>query len=777
MSEQNRTAEEIRGWLADSVARRAGLDPESVGGNRPLAEFGLGSRELVTLAVELSAWLGRQVDPSIVYNHPTLTQIARALADGDGSRTESGPALGVPDAGASRGRPDAVAIVSMACRFPGGADDPQALWRLLAEGRDAVREVPPGRWNVPGLYDSDPDAPGTAYTLRGGFLDGGIDTFDAAFFGITPREAAAMDPQQRLLLRTCWEAIERAGIAPEALDGSATGVYVGLYESGYLGAASLGQLDGHVGTGSAGSVASGRVAYTLGLQGPAVTVDTACSSSLVALHLASGALLSGECDLALAGGATLMVTPRAHVEFSRLRGLSPSGVCSPFAQDADGVVWAEGCGVLLLKRLADARRDGDRILAVIKGSAINQDGRSQGLSAPNGLAQERVLRAALDAADLRPDQIDYVEAHGTGTPLGDPIEGRALAAVFGPGRPVGRPLLIGSMKSNLGHLQAAAGVGGVIKTVLALQHAMIPASLHVKALTEHVDWDSGVEVCDGPRGWDRGDRPRRAGVSAFGISGTNAHVVLEEAPADDAAPSASQGSESSGGLTLYPVSARSLTALRGQAERLVSALTAEPGPPLDAVAGALVRERTHFEYRAVIAAHGRDDLVAGLRTLTDRTAEGECDSTDRVIGPRQAPAGGKLAFVFPGQGSQWPAMARDLLARDPVFADELDRCDAALRAVTEWSVLSVLRGESAAPSLERVEVVQPVLFAVMVALAAVWRSRGVHPDAVVGHSQGEAAAACVAGALSLNDAAAVVGLRSRALTALGGSGAMAVVAL
>ncbi|MFD6553202.1 type I polyketide synthase, partial [Streptomyces sp. NPDC058398] len=423
------TSEGVRAWLTSAVADVAGLAPSAVAPERPIAEFGLGSVQLVTLVAALSEWTGRPLEPSVVFDHPTIAGIAEALFG------EEPP--GVPDpvpasalasapAGPSVLRDDDIAIISMACRFPGGADDPESLWRLLAAGEEAVGEVPAGRWETHGLYDPDPDATGKAYSLRGGFLTG-IDRFDAAFFGISPREAAAMDPQQRLLLQTGWEAIERAGIVPETLNGSRTGVYVGLYDSGYLASAPLDRLDGHVGTGSASSVASGRIAYTLGFTGPAVTVDTACSSSLVSLHLAARALAGGECDLALAGGATLLVTPRGHVEFSRLRGLSPSGRCSPFSTDADGVVWAEGCGLVLLKRLADARRDGDRVLAVVKGSAINQDGRSQGLSAPNGPAQERVLRAALDDAGLLPDDLDYVEAHGTGTPLGDPIEGRALA--------------------------------------------------------------------------------------------------------------------------------------------------------------------------------------------------------------------------------------------------------------------------------------------------------------------------------------------------------------
>ncbi|WP_460110342.1 SDR family NAD(P)-dependent oxidoreductase [Streptomyces sp. YKOK-J1] len=779
------TSEGVRAWLVSAVAEAAGTDPAHLDPNRPLAELGLGSRHLVTLAAELGVLTGRSLEPSLVFNHPTIDAVAEAVFAPSPARPS---APGTASDGTSRnhtgagaGAGDDVAIISMACRFPGGADHPEALWRLLDAGRDAIGEVPAGRWDTSGLHDPDPEATGKAYTLRGGFLDGGIDRFDAAFFGISPREAAAMDPQQRLLLQTSWETFERAGILPESLNGSSTGVYVGLYDSGYLAAASLDQLDGHVGTGSAASVASGRIAYTLGLQGPAVTVDTACSSSLVALHLAARALASGECDLALAGGATLLVTPRGHVEFSRLRGLSPSGRCSPFSAGADGVVWAEGCGLVLLKRLTDAHRDGDRILAVVKGSAINQDGRSQGLSAPNGPAQERVLRAALHAAGLGPHDLDQVEAHGTGTRLGDPIELRALADVFGPDRPAGRPLVVGSLKSNIGHTQAAAGIGGVIKTVLALANEHIPASLHAEHPTDHIDWSgTGLRLPAEGLPWPRrADRVRRAGVSAFGISGTNAHVILEEAPHTPAAtatpagtaPAAASPAERPGPV-LLPLSARGLPSLRGQAARLLEAVENRPELPLASVAATLAHHRTHFEHRAVLHASDRAGLLDGLRALAD----GRTDP-DRVTGPVPAVPGGKLAFVFPGQGSQWAGMARDLLERDPVFADELDRCDAALRPFTDWSVAAVLRGDAGAPSPDRVDVVQPALFAVMVSLAAVWRARGVLPDAVIGHSQGEVAAACVAGALSLNDAAAVVALRGQALTGLAGTGSMAVVAL
>ncbi|GHD86105.1 type I polyketide synthase [Streptomyces naganishii] len=782
------TREGLRAWLTSAVAEAAGLDPLAVEPDRPVAEFGLGSRQLVTLAAGAGERTGRPVDPSLVFEHPTIDELAAAIL-GERPTRAADPAAVPPAVSAVAGparADDGIAVVSMACRYPGGADDPGKLWRLLLAGEDAVREVPPGRWDTQGLYDPDPEATGKAYTLRGGFLDG-IDRFDAPFFGISPREAAAMDPQQRLLLQTAWETLERAGVVPQTLHGTATGVYVGLYDSGYLATAPLGRLDGHVGTGTAPSVASGRIAYTLGLHGPAVTVDTACSSSLVALHLAARALANGECDLALAGGATLLVTPRGHVEFSRLRALSPTGTCRPFSADADGVVWSEGCGMVLLKRLSDARRDGDRVLAVIKGSAVNQDGRSQGLSAPSGLAQERVLHAALHAAGLKPGDLDHVEAHGTGTLLGDPIEGRALAAVFGPDRPAGRPLGVGSLKSNIGHTQAAAGIGGVIKTVLALQHERVPASLHAQHPTERVDWAAGgLRLLDKARPWPReAGRVRRAGVSAFGISGTNAHVVLEEAPEELLRPTSGKGTqaEPEAGAeapdtrpALFPLSARTLPALGQQAARLREHLAGHPDLPLAAVAATLAHHRTHFEHRAVVRAAHRDELLTALRALAEPEPDAD-PAGDLVIGPHRVCPPGKTAFVFPGQGAQWEGMARDLLASDPVFADELDRCDAALRPFTEWSVAAVLRGDAGAPPLERVDVVQPVLFAVMVSLAAVWRARGVRPDAVVGHSQGEVAAACVAGALSLNDAAAVVALRSQALTVLSGTGAMAVVAL
>ncbi|RMI33426.1 type I polyketide synthase [Nocardia stercoris] len=781
-----RTDAWLRSWLLEQVAARTGVAVARLDADRPLAELGLGSRGLVELMVELSAVTGSELEPSMVFDHPTIAKLAAAVA-------------GIPAptvATAAAGSTDPIAIVSLACRFP-GAPDPDALWQLLVEGRDVTADVPDGRWDTSGLYNNDSTVAGTAYSLRGGYLDG-IDGFDAAFFGIGPAEAAAMDPQQRLALQVAWEAVERAGIDPKTLSGSTTGVYLGCYHSGYLAGAELDQLDGHVATGQATSVVSGRIAYTLGLQGPAVTVDTACSSSLVAVHQAVQALRAGECDAALAGGVSLLVTPNAHVEFSRLQALSPSGRCSAFGADADGMVWAEGCGVVLLKRLPDALRDGDSIHAVLRGTAVNQDGRSQGLTAPSGPAQERVVRAALAAAGLDPADLDYIEAHGTGTTLGDPIEARALARVFGPGREHGTPVGLGSLKTNLGHLQAAAGVAGLIKTVLALTHETLPATLHAAAPTTQLDWAaSGLALQSEARPWPRGRRARRAGVSSFGLSGTNAHAIIEEAPvvrgsngndvvavgessgpglggvsidAGDVMHPESRRGDSAPPPQLVPMSARSQVSLRAQAARLAGALRARPDLELSTVVRTLALRRSHFEWRAGIVAGDRAELLRGLDALgADR------EDSDVVVGAQPALGSGGVAFVCPGQGSQWAGMARDLLDGNPVFRGEFERCDAVIRALAGWSAADVLRAGPEAPSLDRDDVVQPVLFAVMVSLGAVWRSNGVIPAAVVGHSQGEIAAAYLAGALSLRDAVTVVVLRSRALPAVAGTGRMAVV--
>ncbi|QCX74521.1 Erythronolide synthase, modules 3 and 4 [Streptomyces sp. YIM 121038] len=678
-------------------------------------------------------------------------------------------------------RHDPVAIVSMSCRYPGGADTPEALWDLVDSGTDAITEWPAGRgWDTEALYHPDPDHPGTSFTRHGGFLHRAGD-FDAAFFGISPREALAMDPQQRLVLETAWEAVERAAIDPEALRATRTGVFVGAMRNDY-GSTSrhVPELQGLLDTGTAASVVSGRVAYTLGLEGPALTVDTACSSSLVAVHLAVRSLRSGECSLALAGGVAVMATPDAFVAFSRQRALSADGRCKAFAAAADGTGWSEGVGVLVLERLSDARRNGHQVLAVVRGSAVNQDGASNGLTAPNGPAQERVIADALADARIAPGDVDAVEAHGTGTRLGDPIEAQALLATYGKHRPAERPLWIGSLKSNIGHTSGAAGVGGVIKTVMALRHGRLPRTLHVDEPTPFVDWSEGaVRILAEPRPWEAPGRPRRAGVSAFGVSGTNAHLVLEEeTPQDlaDPAPDATAPEPATGPLP-WVLSARDEDALRAQATRLLAHIEgtdAGAGTGEDTTAGAIGRAlattRTAFEHRAAVVADDRAGFVDGLTAL----ASG--GTAPHLVRGTTGPDG-KTAFVFPGQGSQWPGMAVGLLDAEPVFAARAAACERALAPYVDWSLEAVLRGADGAPSLDRVDVVQPALFAVMVSLAELWRSYGIEPDAVVGHSQGEIAAACVAGALSLDDAAKVVALRSRALADLAGRGGMASVPL
>ncbi|MGY1868563.1 HAD-IIIC family phosphatase [Nocardia gipuzkoensis] len=757
------TADEMQTWLVEIIARLAYLDPARIDVHRPLVEFGLGSADLVELVVELSDRVGHTLDTNLFFEHPTIAQVVAAL-----HRTEADAA---PVRHQERTGDDAIAIISMACRFPGGADDPESLWRLLDEGRDGLSDVPPGRWSVDGLYDPDPAAEGKAYTFRGGYL-GQVDEFDAAFFGIGPREAAVMDPQQRLMLELSWEAIERSGRDPRQLQGSMTGVYFGVYSTGYLADPAPHQLNGQVGTGLSPSVASGRVAYTLGLHGPAVTLDTACSSAIVAMHLAAQALRAGECDLALAGGATLLMGPTAHVELCKLGVLSPSGRCAPFSAGADGTVWAEGAGLVLLKRLDDARRDGDRVLAVVRGSAVNQDGRSQGISAPSGFAQEQVLRAALHAAGVAPEDVDYVEAHGTGTALGDPIEARALARVYGPGRAPDRPLGVGSLKSNLGHTQAAAGIGGVIKLVLGLQHERIPGMAYDGPPTPQLDWaGSGLVVRTDPAPWPRGARPRRAGVSAFGLSGTNAHLILEEAPALGDPADSFDDEPDDRRLALLPISARNRTSLRGQARRLLEHVTGDDTLAPAPVSRSLALQRTPFEWRAVVVAADRDQMLSALGDLADERA-----APDVVVAADAALTAGKTAFVFPGQGVQWAGMARDMLARSEVFRAEFARCDEAFRHRTGWSLATALFGLTAA-QLGDFTVVQPLLFATMAALAATWRDAGVTPDAVIGHSQGEIAAAYVSGALSLDEAAQVVVARSRLMAGIAEEGAMAMVGL
>ncbi|MET9708514.1 type I polyketide synthase, partial [Streptomyces griseus] len=624
-----------------------------------------------------------------------------------------------------------IAIIGMACRYPGDVTSPEDLWRLVDDGRDAVTGFPTDRgWDLDALYDPELRTPGTSYVREGGFLHDAA-AFDGELFGISPREALAMDPQQRVLLETTWEAVERAAIDAARLKGSDTGVFIGAGHPGY--GVTFGQSDlpdgveGYSMTGKAASVVTGRISYTFGLEGPAVTVDTACSSSLVALHLAVTALRKGECSLAVAGGVTVMPTPELFAEFSRQRGLATDGRCKAFAASADGTGWAEGVGVLLVERLSDARRNGHQVLAVVRGSAVNQDGASNGLTAPNGPSQQRVIRQALANAGLASHQVDAVEAHGTGTTLGDPIEAQALLATYGQGRDSENPLWLGSLKSNIGHAQAAAGVGGVIKMVMAMRNGTLPKTLHIAEPTPRVDWDAGaVTLLTDARPWPAGDEPRRAGVSSFGVSGTNAHVVIEEAPAetsDDApaAPGADRDHHTTDTLP-WAVSAAGPKALRAQAARLLDHLTDHETPSTE-VARALLTTRASLGHRAVIVGTRPDDLFRGLRSLADGTPDA------RVTQGTAADGTHNPVFVFPGQGAQWSRMGLDLADAFPVFDKSLRECAAALAPFVGWDLRAELAG-----GLGRVYVVQPASWAVMVSLARLWESFGVSPAAVVGHS-------------------------------------------
>ncbi|HET9625113.1 MAG TPA: beta-ketoacyl synthase N-terminal-like domain-containing protein, partial [Kofleriaceae bacterium] len=746
--------EAVRGHVAAVLGHGAAA---AVAPEREFRDLGLDSLMAVELRNRLEAAVGKRLPSTLAFDYPTPAALADLLVT-ELAGTAAAPVIASPRAASD----EPIAIIAAACRYPGGVRSPEDLWELVATGGDAIGTFPADRgWNIDDLYDPDPDRVGKTYSRHGGFLAGAAE-FDAEHFGVSPREALAMDPQQRLLLEVVWETFERAGLPPPALRGSDTATFVGLMYHDYvaLAGAARDELEGYLGTGTAGSVASGRIAYNFGLAGPAVTVDTACSSSLVTTHLACQALRSGECSLALAGGVTVMATPGTFLEFSRQRGLAPDGRCKAFAAAADGTGWSEGVGMLLLERLSDARRHGHRVLAVVRGSAVNQDGASNGLTAPNGPSQQRVIRQALASAGLGFDDVDVVEAHGTGTMLGDPVEAQALLATYGQGHSAAHPLWLGSIKSNLGHTQAAAGVAGILKMVMAMRHAVAPRTLHVDAPTPHVDWAAGaVALLAEPRAWPERGRPRRAAVSSFGISGTNAHVILEQGDPPEAA-----AVTDAPGVLAWPLSATSEAALRAQARALHAHLGDHVAAA--AVGPALATTRAPLKHRAVVIA----DDAAGAKAALARLADGADDVIRGVAEASPSPV-----FVFPGQGAQWIGMGAALAASSSVFAARFAACAAALAPHLDgWALDDVLHRRA---DLERVDVVQPALWAIMVSLAAVWRAYGVVPGAVVGHSQGEIAAATVAGALSLDDAARIVALRSRALTALAGRGGMASIAL
>ncbi|WP_037347443.1 type I polyketide synthase, partial [Sciscionella sediminilitoris] len=758
---------ELLALIRARTATVLGLETaEDVSATRAFTELGVSSIGAVELRDGLERDTGARLPATLVFDHPNPEALATVLCallteTAGPEHTQTAHRAGLAE--------DPIVIVGTACRYPGGVGTPEGLWDVVAGGVDAIGPMPADRgWDLDALYHPDPDHEGTCYTREGGFLREAGE-FDAAFFGISPREALAMDPQQRLLLETSWEAIERAGIDPGALRGSATGVFAGITYQDYSGllARAVEDVEGYIGTGTSPSVLSGRVAYLLGLEGPALSVDTACSSSLVALHLAVRALRDGECELALAGGATVMASPGSLIEFSRQRALAEDGRCKPFAAAADGASWGEGVGVVLLERLSDARRNGHRVLATVAGSALNSDGASNGLTAPNGPAQQRVIRAALASAGLRPEDVDAVEAHGTGTTLGDPIEAQALIAVYGRDRDPERPLWLGSLKSNIGHSQAAAGVGGVIKMVEALRNGSLPRTLHLDEPSPHVDWSGGgVALLGEEVAWPAGERVRRAGVSAFGMSGTNAHVILEEAPAEqDSADRADPGVPVlSEGPVAWTFSARSAEALATLAGRLAPLARSGADP---AGVAAVLATRPGGTHRAAVLL----DEQAGQRlSAFAATPEAPLDGLVRNLAGETA----RPVFVFPGQGAQWIGMGARLFDCSPVFRERLTECAAALAEVSDVDVVDVLRDKR---DLEHVDVVQPVSWAVMVALAAVWRAAGVTPAVVLGHSQGEIAAAVVAGVLSVRDGARVVAGRARLLRAIAGDGGMGSIAL
>jgi acyl transferase domain-containing protein len=676
-----------------------------------------------------------------------------------------------PERPTERTGADAIAIIGIGCRFPGRANDPEAYWRLLRDGIDAISEVPANRWDGNALYDPDIAIPGKMNTRWGGFLEG-IDQFDPGFFGISPAEAGRIDPQQRVVLEVAWEALEDAGQALRSLAGSPTGVFIGVHSYDYsiLQLSDVDSIIAHTSTGTSHSIVANRLSYALDLRGPSVAVDTACSSSLVATHLACQSLRNNECDLALAGGVNLVLTPVLSIAFSKLHMMAADGRCKSFDARADGFVRGEGCGIVALKRLSDALSAGDSILALIRGSAVNQDGSTNGLTAPNGLSQSALVHQALDRAGVLPSQISYVESHGTGTALGDPIEVEALASVVGPPCPDGQPCVIGSVKTNIGHLESAAGIAGLIKVVLSMQHGAIPPNLHFTKLNPHISLENTRFIFPTElRPWPSAAGRRYAGISSFGFGGTNAHMILEEAPRSTSVGPMRE-SPARGRACLLPLSARSaeaLHALAGSYLHLFSAESSEHVAPIDDVCYTASVWRSHHEHRLALVGHSREDLAAKLKSFRDGDARPGM-SSGRLSQDREL----KLAFVFSGQGSQRFDMGRELMRHESRFRQTLEECDEIFRPHAGWSLLEELGKEESQSRLDQTEVSQPAIFAIQIALAALWRSWGIQPFAVVGHSVGEVAAAYVANILSLQDAVRIIFHRGRLMQQATGQGKM-----
>ncbi|ORV36772.1 type I polyketide synthase [Mycobacterium conspicuum] len=764
-------------YLRDVVAEVTRIDASEIRDEAGFFDVGMDSLMAVELRRRVERAVGKELPSTLAMDYPRLVDVADFLL-GDvlsfAAPESSAPAPVAPVAAPVRSD-EPIAIVALACRFP-GAPDAEAYWELLSGAVDAIREIPEDRFDVDEYYDPDPEAPGKIYTRYGGYLES-IDGFDPEFFNISPREAVWMDPQQRLMLEIAWEGLERAGYAPAALRGSRTGVFVGVAANEYsqlLHANSVETLEAHFITGNALNVIAGRVAFALGLEGPAMAVDTACSASLVAVHQACQALHSGDCDMALAGGVNVLVSPASIVATSRARMLSADGRCKTFDAAANGYARSEGCGILVLKRLSDAQRDGDQVCAVIRGTAVNQDGASSGLTVPNGGAQQRLIATALARAGLVGGDVDYLEAHGTGTSLGDPIEVQAAAAAYGIGRDPNRPLLIGSAKSNIGHLESAAGIAGLIKVVLSLQHGMLPQNLHFENPSPNIPWDSlPVRVVDKAIPWQANGRPRRAGTSSFGFSGTNAHVLIEEAPAQsgEAEPAATQDSDAP--VTVLPLSARAPEALAALAQRYADWLEAHPDADITDVAFTAGVGRSHFEHRAALVV----DSVAEARQLLAGLAENQV-GRGAVRGVCGDPP--KTAWLFTGQGSQYPGMARELFDTEPVFAETVKRCAEAVEGMLPRPLLEViLEADGAAGEADKTvahtSFAQPALFAIEMGLARLWQSWGIEPDVVLGHSVGQYAAACVAGVFSLEDGARLMAERGRLFGSLPAGGRMVAV--